>query len=326
MPVFARLFALAVLALLAAACSDVKQCARGETGCLAGPPLESGACRYGLVLINGACAEPGAEPPALSCRCPEGQVCTLDAYTCVDYCAQLDQEIGSEPPPAAVSCAATQSFETLCEHRCVLRCRQWKQLCADSAGCGAESCRSAAELSACRAECGSDGDAARCLAQRCSDTQAASCAMVTCPGQTRPRCDQIQCRNSCPSYNFDGVCDDGDLLSAASGVCSFGTDCADCGPRKGGTPKRVAQGEACAFHSNCEGARPEDPEQAQSWCIEIAEGISRCAPDCSNEGEICPEGSACFELSGVDQDGDGTPDPLPAGERRASACFPVACL
>lgn len=325
MPTLARLLALVWTALTVFACSDVKQCRRGEVGCLAGPPREEGACSYGLVLINGACAEPGAAPPALSCRCPEGQVCTLDAYSCVDYCAPLELEIGTEPPPAPISCAGDQSFEMLCEHRCLLRCRQWQALCANSAGCGPDSCRSPAELSACRTDCGSDADAARCLAQRCSDTQAAGCRTVKCPDQTEPRCEQVQCRNSCPTYNFDGVCDDGDLASAASGVCPFGTDCADCGPRKGATPKPVAQGSACAFHSNCEGARPEDPAQSDSWCLQIADGISRCAPDCSSEGEICPQGSACFELAGVDQDGDGTPDPLPAGQGRASACFPVAC-
>jgi hypothetical protein len=135
----------------------------------------------------------------------------------------------------------------------------------------------------------------------------------------------VQCRNSCPGYNFDGVCDDGDLKSAASGVCPFGSDCADCGPRRGAAPSAAAQGDACAFHSNCKGASPEDPGAAHAWCIEIADGVSRCAPDCTDEGEICPEGSQCFELAGPDRDGDGEPDPIEVEERRASACFPLAC-
>jgi hypothetical protein len=243
----------------------------------------------------------------------------------VDYCAPLDVEIGSEPPPEPLSCDEKQSFETLCEHRCTLRCRQWQDFCPGSADCSPEACRGSSELAACHQECGSDTDAVRCMAQHCTDTLAAGCRDVACPQQQRPQCDQVQCRNSCAGYNFDGVCDDGDLKSAASGVCLFGTDCADCGPRQGPTPKPVVQGSACAFHSNCAGANPDDIAEAESWCIEIADDISRCAPDCSDEGEICPEGSACFELSGPDQDGDGKPDPLIVHDRHASACFPVAC-
>lgn len=319
-----RLLALCLLALLASACGDVAKCERGSPGCLAGPP-EGGDCRYGLVLINGACAEPGAEPPALSCQCGEGQVCTLDAYSCVDYCAPLELEIGSEPAPEPVSCAPSEGFDVLCAHRCLLRCRQLEDFCTDSGGCSQEACNSQGELAACHSECGNEADGTRCMAQHCTDTLAAGCKDVACPPGKGPNCDQVQCRNSCAGYNFDGVCDDGDLESAASGVCPYGTDCADCGPRQGAAPKPAAQGSACAFHSNCAGANAADLADASSWCIEIADGISRCAPDCSDEGEICPEGSACFELSGVDQDGDGEPDPWVDGDRRASACFPVAC-
>jgi hypothetical protein len=321
-----RLLALALLACFVSACGDVQHCERGASGCLAGPPATGATeCSFGLVLINGACAEPGAKPPALSCNCEDGQVCTADAYECVDYCAPLDVEIGTAPAPEPISCAPSLGFDALCEHRCLLRCRQWRDLCSDSAGCSPEACRSSAERSACHDECASESDAARCMAQHCSDTLAAGCKEVVCPQQKRPSCDQVQCRNSCPRYNFDGICDDGELKSAASGACAFGTDCADCGPRRGAAPKPLAQGSACAFHSNCAGSHPEDLAAALSWCIEIADDISRCAPDCSDEGEICPEGSACFELSGVDQDDDGKPDALVAGERRASACFPVAC-
>lgn len=316
-----------LLVLLAAACGEVAQCKRGEPGCLAGPPRSDSGCRDGLVVVNGACAEPGASTPALSCRCAPGQVCTADAYTCVDYCAPLEIEIGSETPPSPISCKASESFDALCENRCLLRCRQWQTLCPNSAGCSPEACAGAAERSSCHDECGSDADAQRCMAQHCSDTLAAGCKDVSCPRDGAPPCDQVQCRNSCPRYNFDGVCDDGDLSSAASGVCSFGTDCADCGPRKGQAPKAAVQGGPCAFHSNCAGAVPDDLGDTSSWCIEIdaALGISRCAPDCSDPGEICPSGSACFELSGVDQDGDGLVDPLRSGDRRASACFPIAC-
>ena len=321
------LLAVSLLACLTAACGDVGQCERGSPGCLAGPPRPGSGCRFGLVLINGACGEPGSRATALSCQCAEGQVCTLDTYECVDYCAPLEIAIGSEPPPAQLSCASGESFDTLCENRCLLRCRQWQAFCPESGGCGVEICRSSSEKAACRADCGADADATRCMAQHCGDALATGCKEVACPRDRRPACDQVQCRNSCPEYNFDGVCDDGDLTSAASGVCAFGTDCADCGPRLGVTPKPAPQGSPCAFHSNCDGANPEDLAEALSWCIEVdpARGVSRCAPDCSDEGEICPEGSACFELSGVDQDDDGSPDPLVIGQRRASACFPVAC-
>jgi hypothetical protein len=162
------------------------------------------------------------------------------------------------------------------------------------------------------------------MAQACSDALATGCKELSCPEQKSPKCDDVQCRNSCPGFNFDGICDDGDLESAAFGACAFGSDCADCGPRRGQAPKPAAQGAACAFHSGCAGAKPDDVADAQAWCIQMAPGLSRCAPDCSSPDEVCPEGSSCFTLSGVDQDGDGESDPIVQHGLTASACFPTA--
>jgi hypothetical protein len=309
------------------ACGDVGHCERGSPGCLSGPP-QAGSCRYGLTLVGGACAEPSASPPALSCQCEDGEVCTLDSYRCVDYCAPLEVEVGTEPPRMAYSCdASALSFAQLCENRCLIRCRQWRELCPSSAGCGAETCGSEAELSACEQDCQGEPDKQRCLAQTCSDLAGQACPDVACPDDKRPACDDVQCRNSCAGYNFDGICDDGDLKSAQYGVCPYGTDCADCGPRHGASPKLAEQGEACAFHSGCAGSNVNDIEAAKAWCVSIdaERGISRCAPDCSLPAKICPEGSACYTLSGVDLDGDGEEDPIAQGSLVAAACFPVMC-
>ena len=319
-----RFDALLGLVGLIAACGDIGTCRRGEPGCLAGPP-KAGACEFGLVVINGACTEPGAVGAALECGCEDGQICTSDAYACVDYCAPLDVEIGGAPPRTVYSCdASVLSAAQLCENRCLIRCRAWQELCRTSAACGPETCRSAAEQAACQNECGAAPDARLCLAQACNDQLAQGCRELACPDQRAPECAGVLCRNSCESFNFDGICDDGDLASAASGACSFGGDCADCGPRQAPAPKPAAQGAPCAFHSNCAGARTDDLTAAQAWCVETAPGVSRCAPDCTRPEEICPAGSSCYTLSGPDQDGDGQPDPIVQGDLTASACFPSA--
>jgi hypothetical protein len=321
-----RVTLLALLALLAlnVGCAEVESCQRGAPGCLAGPP-KAGACELGLVLINGACAEPGAGAAALSCQCPEGQICTLDAYQCVDYCEPIDVEIGTAPPRAVWGCSAIElSFDQLCENRCLNRCRRWQELCPSSAGCTAEACKGASEKASCRAECGASASPERCMAQACNDVLSQGCKELACPEQKPAKCDDVQCRNSCPLFNFDGMCDDGDMASAVSGACAYGSDCADCGPRHGATPKPAAQGKACAFHSGCAGAKPADLADSEAWCIQIAPDVSRCAPDCSSPDEVCPEGSSCFSLSGVDQDGDGALDPVEQDGLTASACFPAA--
>ncbi|HEX6242189.1 MAG TPA: hypothetical protein VFZ61_14865, partial [Polyangiales bacterium] len=315
----------ALFALLAwaPACNEVRKCGRGEPGCLAGPP-EDGSCQPGLVVKHGACTEPGAEPAALECGCEDGQICTLDGYTCADYCAPLDVAIGTAPPRDQYSCDPSASAAALCETRCLIRCRAWHELCRTSAGCGPESCRSDAEQAACNQACGSAPDPQRCLAQACNDQLALGCKGLSCPDGSAPQCTGVSCSNGCSGFNFDGVCDDGDLASAQSGACEYGSDCADCGPRRGAAPAPVAQGEPCAFHSNCAGASQDDLAEAQAWCIEVAPGVTRCAPDCTGADEICPRGSGCYTLQGPDQDGDGAPDPVVQGDLTASACFPSA--
>lgn len=319
--------AVACLSSVLFACGDVGRCERGSPGCLAGPP-QAGGCRFGLTLVGGACAEPSATAPALSCQCEDGEVCTLDSYRCVDYCAPVEVDIGTADPRKAYSCDASElSFAELCENRCLIRCRQWQELCPSSAGCGPDTCRSAAELSACEQDCEGESDKKRCLAQQCSDVEGQACADVACPAGKAPACDDVQCRNTCSGYNFDGICDDGDLKTAQYGVCPYGTDCADCGPRRGPSPKPAEQGEPCAFHSGCAGSNVDDIAAAKAWCvsIDVAQGIARCAPDCSLPEKICPEGSACYTLTGIDRDGDGKEDPIAQGSLTAAACFPVMC-
>lgn len=312
-------------ALAVGACGEVERCQLGTPGCFAGPP-ENGECKLGLVMSHGTCAEPGSVAPPLSCRCEDGTVCSLDAYRCVDYCAPIDFEPGTAEPPPTYSCdAAALSVEALCRNRCRLACQQQDALCPGQAPCADDYCDGEAGLADCRAACAQADDPRACAAELCSETRARGCGEVTCPDGRPAECQDVSCANSCPGFNFDGVCDDGDLESAASGVCAYGADCADCGPRTDSAPRRQQQGGACAFHSGCTGANLADIADAAAWCAEIAPGVTRCVPDCTSEGETCPEGSACFVLSGVDQDGDGEPDPIEQGELVAAACFPLAC-
>jgi hypothetical protein len=321
---FSLLLSLSLAALQA--CSEVEHCQHGQPGCLAGPP-EDGRCQLDLVVTHGTCSEPGASAPPLACQCDDGEICSLDSYECLDYCAPLDVQIGSVSAPASFSCEAGESFELLCQNRCLLHCRQLQDFCASDGGCSEEACKAPATLQACQAECGTADSPVLCMAQLCGDTRALGCKNLACPDKRPADCDALVCRNACAGYNFDGVCDDGDLASAASGVCAYGSDCADCGPRSGSEPTPQPNGGACAFHSGCIGANPGNIAQAESWCIDIdpARGVSRCAPDCSDPDETCPEGSRCFVLMGVDQDGDGQPEPLAQEGRVASACFPSQC-
>ena len=84
-----------------AACGEVEHCRQGTPGCLAGPPLD-GECQLDLVITHGTCSEPGASAPALSCECDEGEVCSLDGYQCIDYCAPLEVDVGSGDAPVAI--------------------------------------------------------------------------------------------------------------------------------------------------------------------------------------------------------------------------------
>jgi hypothetical protein len=309
----------------AGACGEVERCAYGTRGCFGGPP-QDGECKLGLVMSHGTCSEPGSVAPPLSCECDDGRVCSLDAYRCIDYCEPIDFEPGSVEPPPTYSCdAATLSLEGLCRNRCRLECQQQAALCPGQPTCADGYCDGPDVLRTCRGECDSADDARVCMAELCSELRARSCGEVLCPNQRLADCQDVHCTNNCPGFNFDGVCDDGDLESAASGVCEYGSDCADCGARTEPAPRSEPQGGACAFHSGCEGANSAEIAEAEAWCGEIAAGVTRCIPDCTSEGETCPEGSGCFVLSGVDQDGDGEPDPIEQDDLAAAACFPLAC-
>jgi hypothetical protein len=316
---------LAFAACLAGACGDVERCERGARGCFGGPP-EDGECKLGLVMKHGTCSEADAVAPPLSCGCEDGKVCSLDAYRCIDYCEPVDFASGSVQPPPTYSCEATTlSADELCRNRCRLACQQQSALCPGQAPCAESYCDSDEVLRACRTECDSADDPRACTARLCNETRARSCGEVVCADQRPAVCEDVSCTNTCPGFNFDGACDDGDLKSAASGVCDYGTDCADCGPRDEPAPRVQAQGGPCAFHSGCDGSNVADIADAAAWCAQVADGVTRCVPDCTSDGETCPDGSACFVLSGVDQDGDGEPDPIEQGDLVAAACFPLAC-
>ena len=55
--------------------------------------------------------------------------------------------------------------------------------------------------------------------------------------EDRPRRRRMQasvCQDACPDFESDGDCDDGGS-GAEYAECTWGTDCADCGPREAGT-------------------------------------------------------------------------------------------
>ena len=315
------------------ACKKVGKCEKGTEGCLDGEPLVGGECAPGLVLQNGKCSEP---IDAKDCGCEAPSVCSPDGESCIDYCAPSDELPGQVAPPDPIFCDDDPAtFESICQHRCELRCRLLEQYCPDFDAC--PPCEGEAMLMACQDECGDAVDPERCLLRSCNDARGQGCSTdLKCPGGARPDCDGVLCENTCSvggqSYAFDGYCDDGDFDSAFSGSCEYGTDCADCGPRTGSAPMPQVLGGACAFDSGCLGYRGRadgfaDLSLTDAWCVALdpdGEEPPRCLPDCSR-GQACPTGSVCLELL-TDEDDDGVyTDPIIQDDLTAAACLPMTC-
>jgi hypothetical protein len=138
----------------------------------------------------------------------------------------------------------------------------------------------------------------------------------------------VVCRNECGQtsneWSGDGVCDDGDLLSATFADCAWGTDCTDCGPRRGTAPQPASQGGQCAFNTGCAGYT-RDLTTNEAWCMslsDLAEGLARCVPDCSRS-EACPSGYECVTVTIKDE--DGKEQPITQGDLTGRACLPRVC-
>ena len=130
------------------------------------------------------------------------------------------------------------------------------------------------------------------------------------------------CANTCPGhpdYTNDGSCDDGDLTTAAYGVCGWGTDCGDCGPRLRTAPTLPLElGSLCVGHDQCRGYT-EDLRNNKSWCLSVGDsGVYRCMPDCTLD-DHCGDGYKCTTLV------DGMQNPITQGDLEAKVCDPQLC-
>jgi hypothetical protein len=318
-------------------CGEVHSCKETVTpGCLNSAPRPDGSCLYDLVLRGATCVKPGS-PEDFCGFCAEGSLCVPEKNQCLNFCEVPAVLPGSLHAPDPIFCQATAtgagdnpmlSFDEVCRRRCRLLCRQLEQFC-DGYKCPEGSCDLPEVQAQCLTDCpltSSGGNDLACLTLRCEDKRYARCeSTLTCPNGATPDCANVSCTNDCGmGYTGDGFCDDGDPFSSLKPLCAWGTDCADCGARKGARPDPGYLGTVCKYRQNCAGATGH-PADASAWCLEIAglPGLSRCVPDCSR-GQDCPDGFECHEA--VFEGDAGAPRaPIVEGELKSQACIPLLC-
>ncbi|HEX5658420.1 MAG TPA: hypothetical protein VFX59_14560 [Polyangiales bacterium] len=337
---FYLLLALCLAAL--AGCGDVESCLEMDTpGCLNSAPRPSGSpCLYDLVLVDGICVKSGgAQTPCGECEA--GALCDLQTNTCINFCDTPQVLPGGVAAPTPIFCEAIKTasvpnpemltFEAVCRRRCQLNCQRTSQFCAGYQ-CAAGSCDGADVLITCRSECPmltTGGEDLACLTKRCNDVRFLACtSSLVCPNGVKPDCAGIACSNTCmfngANVTGDGVCDDGDTFSSYTAQCSWGTDCADCGPRAGTEEPLGGLGDVCQYTQNCAGGT-SSPDSAGAWCVSLESrpGVARCMPDCSR-GQDCEDGFSCRVLD--IPNADGTSAPVTVGDYTSKACLPDACL
>jgi hypothetical protein len=303
------LAALALLALSAmTGCNKVRKCTKGERGCLDGSPNSDGSCDAGLVVVGGRCVE--ASGGSSGCNCAIDEVCSTDGESCIGYCEYDDGGPEAKPvpkgcePPLVDPQPPPYSFADLCVNACEQTCLRAQTYCPGYT-CDLTTCKADVTLNKCKAEC--PGENVACLLTSCFKQQAAQCNGFTCPGTYKTDCTDIRCSDTCSMNNKDGFCDDGDPYSAVYAFCSYGTDCSDCGPRRGSRPPQAALGELCPPRQDvaCEGYH-DDYLDGSAWCLRVVEDSSypfRCVPGCTTEdgpGE-CDDGYRC-EAAMIDDD------------------------
>lgn len=342
----ACLLSLFVLCLSAmAGCSDVESCLEiDEPGCLNSPVRSEGSpCLFDLVPVNGICRKEddgGSTDGPCNGGCEAGALCDEATDTCINFCDRPNVLPGSVQPPEAIFCEAIAttsmpspamlSFEEVCRRRCRLNCQRLSQFCTGYQ-CPAGSCDGADVLTRCQTDCpmppGGGNDLA-CLTRSCNDVRFAVCdSSLSCPaGSTKVDCTVTQCSNNCmfngQNVTGDGVCDDGDVLNSYTAQCLWGTDCTDCGPRKGAEPL-AGLGDVCQYSLNCAGGTGS-PDTSGAWCVTQSSisGSARCMKDCSREQE-CEDGFTCRTLTF--DNADGTSGSITVGGFTSSACLPDAC-
>lgn len=336
-----------LVALLAAlfqlSCGEVESCKEAvEPGCLKSAPLnDGGTCLFDLVPRGGVCVKPGSEEDKCS-LCAPGDLCIPERNQCQNFCAAPPIFPGSVAPPTPIFCTAFKdpakpdenpmlSFAEVCTRRCRLQCQRWEQFCGDYR-CAEGYCDRPEIQATCLADCKpleTGGNDLACLTRSCTDVRFGICdSSLDCPNAVTPDCTNITCTNSCmydgKGLAGDGYCDDGDPASAKTADCRWGTDCADCGPRKGTKLEPSYPGDVCGFNNNCVGGTGS-PVDSQAWCVALSgvPGLSRCAPDCSR-GQACADGFECREA--IYRNDQGVLAPIVEGGVSSKACFPSMCL
>jgi hypothetical protein len=327
-----------LLSLLAAwmtsACGEVKHCKEGEVGCVDGDSDDNGKCYYDLVEdpATGKCVEPqddmSAPDPNAECgSCASGEACRSDGM-CINVCTQTDAV--PTDGPSLPACQAGEGeppydFQNAAIALCKQACARRAALCPNATCNPAVGCTPAASTTIATALCGVDMTP-KCVIDRCVAVRDNACAQQLCAGNTQPNCAGVTCSNTCnSSLVYDGICDDGDLSNAVSALCPWGTDCGDCGPRRGTMPPRYKEiGQQCIDPYQC-GAPLNDFSNVPAWCVAVDQptNLERCVPDCSVYGR-CPDGYSCEPLKFQDENGDWIPLEDDSG-KVGKACFPAMC-
>jgi hypothetical protein len=294
-----------LLLVSVAGCEKVEKCTRGEPGCLGGPTDDNDECAAGLESRGGQCVEPDSELPSYCDDAEEVPETTLVPPSCTPRMSDGPDGFG---------------FAELCRRRCLQQCRRAEVIC-EGFECDRD-CSSVGVLMDCVVDCPTMDTA--CLTASCQGVQKTRCESFTCPADNPRNCDDVKCSDSCTGNTDDTFCDDGDPSSAVYSLCAFGTDCSDCGPRRGSRPP------LSPLQGLCPGGRDvacedydDDYTQNGAFCVHVEgtqAGQFSCVPDCTSEDEECDDGFECQAL--VYMNGDPYED---LNNVQGYACFPMFC-
>ncbi|MFT3926008.1 MAG: hypothetical protein QM778_25920 [Myxococcales bacterium] len=348
------------LSLAGSACSEVDHCKPGDDGCIGGSCMAGANCEFDLACVavgaqqvcgkeldvgydcgedldckNATPVNGDGDGDAVPCNCTGGALCVPGTSDqCINYCeepgtvpvANRRQEVlpcrtGDDGQPVTYQNACKALWTQFCLRAPVYCpgyicdpnfystqkaqdwCMQFYPTLADVSG-----------------YCETLRDSTCETFTECDAGMSEDPAMPTFP----KNCANVgTCKNTCPgnpNFTNDGSCDDGDVSTAAFGVCDWGTDCGDCGPRLGTPPTLPLDiGALCVGHQQCRGYT-EDLRNNKSWCLSVGDsGVYRCMPDCTL-GDNCGEGYKCTTLV------DSNQDPITQGDLEAKVCDPQICM
>ncbi len=356
------------LLLSVSACSEVENCERGERGCIGGPcigntcsfdlvcvnrvdsnaPICGREERVNTFDCDGiSCVDKGGAGSTggdggtimkVPCNCAgAGQLCVSGTPDqCVNYCEDpgFALSVGARRETQNLPCRMDinlnqVSFEAACKAAFRQFCMRAEAYCVGGAmpfKCEPGVLESADIQQFCQ-ENFADVNEVSTYCESMRDGTCETFAECTDPLFPKSCTTPLVCNNTCPDRN-DGACDDGDLGTAAYGVCDWGTDCGDCGPRTGTAPTLpVPIGGLCVSHVQCVGYS-EDLRKNKSWCLGVggteldgnpSHRVFRCMSDCTL-GDNCSDGYMCTALV------DGNGEPLTQGDLQARVCDPQICI